>query len=62
MTSFTKTQILNFINARIETSNYGTNQNDCSSRYFFWAMMRVLVENDIATPTMINAVLTEKWG
>lgn len=62
MTSFTKTQILNFINKRIDESNSGTGSTDCSSRYFFWAMLRVLVENDIATPTMINAVLTEKWG
>lgn len=62
MTSFTKAQILNFIDARINQSNVGTGPNDCSNRYFFWAIVRVLVENDIATPTMINAVLTEKWG
>ena len=62
MTSFTKAQILNFIQARIDSSTTGTNQNDCSGKGFFWMMMKVLVENDIMTPTMINAVLTEKWG
>lgn len=62
MTSFTKTQILNFIQARIDQSNHGANQNDCSGKAFFWMMMKVLVQNDIMTPTQINAVLTEKWG
>lgn len=62
MTSFTKIQILNFIEARIRESNIGTGANDCSSRFFFWTMLKVLVQNDIATPTMINAVMTEYWG
>lgn len=62
MVDFTKIQILNFIDARINESNFGTGPTNCSSRYFFWAMMKVLVQNDIATPTMINAILTEKWG
>ena len=62
MTSFTKTQILNFIQARIDNSNTGTGSTDCSGRGFFWMMLKVLVQNDIMTPTQINAVLTEKWG
>lgn len=62
MTSFTKIQIINFIDARINESNFSTGPNTCSSKYFFWAMMKVLVQNDIATPTMINTILTEKWG
>ena len=62
MTSFTKPQILNFIQARIDSSNVGTGPNDCSGRGFFWMMLKVLVQNDIVTPTQINEVLTEKWG
>lgn len=62
MVTYTKEQILNFIDARIDDSNVGTGPTDCSSRYFFWAMLKVLVQNDIVTPTMINAILTEKWG
>lgn len=62
MTSFTKAQILNFVQTKIEQSNTGTSPDNCSGRGFFWMMLKVLVQNDIVTPTQINAVLTEKWG
>lgn len=62
MTSFTKQQILSFIDTRINESQHGTSPATCSGRGFFWMMMKVLVQNDIITPEQINAVLTEKWG
>ena len=60
MANYTKNQILNFISNRITAmGRVETSPNDCASKWFFWKMMHLLVQNDIVTPAMVNAEFTE---
>ena len=60
MPSFTKAQILSFLDKRIADAWKGsTSPNDASQRFLLLKMIRVLVANDIITAAMINTSFTE---
>lgn len=60
MASFTKNQILNWLDKRIaESYNGSTDPNDVSKKWISLKIIRILVANDIITAAMVNAAFTE---
>lgn len=60
MASFTKNQILNWLDKRIaESYNGSTDPNDVGKKWINLKVIRILVANDIITAAMINAAFTE---
>lgn len=60
MANFTKNQILNWLDKQIERAYNGeTDPNTVSKKWISLKIIRLLVFNDIITPSMVNAEFTE---
>lgn len=60
MPSYTKPQILNFLDAKLdEFGELPSSPGQASAKWILFKFIRMCVANDIITPAMVNAAFTE---